>query len=61
MRFWIVRRRKKAIEVLPSRLGIFQNSLTIQFDDEAQQKIASRDSRRTVVPGEVIDHDPDDI
>jgi hypothetical protein len=61
MRFWILRRRKKAIEVLPSGLGIFQNSLTIQFDDEAQQKIASRDSRRTVVPGQVIDQDPDDI
>jgi hypothetical protein len=29
MRFWIIRRRKKALEVLPSGLGIFQNSLTI--------------------------------
>jgi len=61
MRFWIIGRRKKAIEVLPSGLGIFHNSLTIQFDAEAQRKIASRDSRKTVVPGEVIDKDTDEI
>lgn len=61
MRFWVIRRRKKPLEVLPSGLVIFQNSLTIQFDDEAQRKIASHDSRRTVVLGEVIDQDADDI
>jgi hypothetical protein len=61
MRFWVVRRQKKVLEVLPSGLGVFLNTLTIQFDDEAQRQISSSDSRRTVIPGEIIDSDtPDD-
>jgi hypothetical protein len=61
VRFWIIGRRKRNLEVLSSGVGIFQNSLTIQFDQEAQQQIASRDSRRKIVPGEIIDQEAEDI